>query len=136
MKCPVCRSDQIIKNGRRGAKQSYRCKECGRQFVESYASRGYSRDAKQICLNLYRSGMGFRAIERATGISHNTVINWVRQEEPVSVDVAEPTETTELEELNQLSADDRLESQRSKIWLHHSRRKALVNKMSLLHLVA
>ena len=23
-------------------------------------------------------GMGFRAIERVTGISHNTVLNWVR----------------------------------------------------------
>jgi hypothetical protein len=23
--------------------------------------------------------MGFRAIERSTGVNHNTVINWVRQ---------------------------------------------------------
>lgn len=104
MKCPVCRSAQINKNGHRGAKQSYRCKDCGRQFVESYSSRGYSSDAKQICLKLYHNGMGFRAIERATGVSHNTVINWVREEASTLPD-AEHTETTELEALPELSEE-------------------------------
>ena len=42
-------------------------------------TRGYSKDAKQICLRLHQNGMGYRAIERITGVSHNTVINWVRE---------------------------------------------------------
>jgi transposase-like protein len=81
MKCPRCRSTQVSKNGYRREKQSYLCKACGRQFIESYSSRGYSEDAKQICLNMYQNGVGLRAIERITGISHNTVGNWVRQAE-------------------------------------------------------
>jgi AcrR family transcriptional regulator/predicted RNA-binding Zn-ribbon protein involved in translation (DUF1610 family) len=34
MKCPQCYSQQISKNGSRRGKQCYRCKDCGRQFVE------------------------------------------------------------------------------------------------------
>jgi transposase len=28
---------------------------------------------------MHQNGLGFREIERLTGISHNTIINWVRQ---------------------------------------------------------
>jgi len=81
MNCPKCGSTYINKNGHCRGKQNYRCKVCGRQFVESRSVKGYSEDAKQICLKMYRDGAGFRAIERVTGISHNTVINWVKQSE-------------------------------------------------------
>lgn len=55
--------------------------------------KGYSEDAKQICLKMYRDGSGFRAIERATGISHNTIINWVKQAaaDPGSLSEPEPS---------------------------------------------
>jgi transposase-like protein len=79
MKCPKCESEQIRKNGHRSDKQNYLCKICGRQFVESYSQRGYSDDAKQICLKMHQNGLGFREIERLTGISHNTIINWAKQ---------------------------------------------------------
>ena len=33
--CPTCGSDDIVKNGlTRRAKQSHKCRDCGRQFVE------------------------------------------------------------------------------------------------------
>lgn len=79
MKCPKCSSTDVNKNGHCRGKQNYRCKSCGRQFLEFYSIKGYSNDAKQICLKMVRDGLGFRAIERATGVSHNTVINWVKQ---------------------------------------------------------
>lgn len=78
-KCPHCKSKSISKNGRRHNKQRYICKECGKQFLESYSTKGYPEEVKQRCLDLYKEGMGFRAIEKKTGISHNTVINWVKQ---------------------------------------------------------
>ena len=28
---------------------------------------------------MYVNGIGFRAIERLTGVNHNTVINWVKE---------------------------------------------------------
>lgn len=81
MKCPKCGSEQLRKNGHQYGKQRFLCKECGRQFIESYSPRGYSEDVKQICLRMYRSSIGFREIERLTGISHNAIINWVKREE-------------------------------------------------------
>lgn len=81
MKCPNCGSTQIRKNGHRNGKQNFLCKDCGRQFIESYSQRGYSEDVKQICLKMYQNGLGFREIERITGLSHNTIINWVKQAE-------------------------------------------------------
>lgn len=36
MICPHCQSKQVTKNGYRRGKQCYRCKECGKQFVENY----------------------------------------------------------------------------------------------------
>jgi transposase-like protein len=78
MKSPQCESTNISKNGQRGGKQNYICHHYGRQFVQFYEPKGYSRSIKEHCLNLYVNAMGFRAIERATGVNHNTVINWLR----------------------------------------------------------
>jgi transposase-like protein len=80
MKCPHCSSEQSQKNGHRQGRQNYRCKNCGRQFVESYLQRGYSSDAKQICVRMYRAGLTLRKIERLTGISHSSIYSWVKQE--------------------------------------------------------
>ncbi|MDZ4876838.1 MAG: hypothetical protein CLLPBCKN_008449 [Chroococcidiopsis cubana SAG 39.79] len=34
--CPNCQSDAVVKNGRtRHEKQNYKCRDCGRQFVEA-----------------------------------------------------------------------------------------------------
>jgi len=79
MKCPDCKSEQLSKNGHRHGKQRYLCKTCGKQFPQDYAFRGYSAAVKQQCLDLHREGMGFREIERQTGVSHNTVIHWIKQ---------------------------------------------------------
>ena len=92
VKCPTCKSTQIRKNGHRHNKQSYICKSCKRQFIESYATKGYSDTVKEQCLKLYANGMGFRAIERETGVNHNTIINWVRQATTVSIDTPEVEE--------------------------------------------
>ena len=96
MKCPRCGSDQINRNGRSDGKQNYICKQCGRQFLEIYTPRGYSEDAKKICLRMYANGMGFRAIERATGVSHNTVINWVKQSDTGFLDISQSPEKLDI----------------------------------------
>ncbi|BAZ24157.1 TetR family transcriptional regulator protein [Kalymmatonema gypsitolerans NIES-4073] len=79
MKCPHCDGERISKNGHRHGKQRYICKDCGKQFPEAYSLQGYGDEVKQQCLELYRDGVGFREIERRTGVSHNTVIYWVKQ---------------------------------------------------------
>lgn len=102
MKCPRCESPQTQKNGHRQGRQNYRCKTCGRQFVESQIQKGYSSEIKQICLRMHRNGMGFREIERITGISHNTIINWVRQVDLQTNDSSNDLQTPDDAELERL----------------------------------
>ena len=76
--CPQCGNHDIRKNDHRRGKQNYQCKQCGRQFIESYSEIGYSQEIKEKCLEMYVNGMGFRGIERVTKINHNTIIRWVK----------------------------------------------------------
>ena len=102
MECPQCKSSQHKKNGLRRGKQSYRCKDCGYQFVENPIARGYPTEVKKLCLKMYLNGMGFRAIARVTEIDHGTIINWVREkgeklsDEPQEEEIPEITEIDEL----------------------------------------
>jgi transposase-like protein len=68
----------VAKNGRQQGKQRYVCRGCGRQFLDRYTPRGYPLEIRQRCLDLHAQGVGFREIERQTGVDCNTVINWVK----------------------------------------------------------
>jgi transposase-like protein/AcrR family transcriptional regulator len=85
MVCPACQGDRVAKNGRQQGKQRYICKECGRQFLDRYTPRGYPQEIRQKCLDLHAQGIGFREIERQTGVDCNTVINWVKNIESNSI---------------------------------------------------
>jgi AcrR family transcriptional regulator/transposase-like protein len=85
MTCPDCQSDRVAKNGHQQGSQRYICRGCGRQFLDQYAHRGYPLEVRQQCLELHTQGIGFREIERRTGVNCNTVINWVKniQSKPI-----------------------------------------------------
>ena len=76
---PDCQSININKNGLKTGKQNQISSDGGRQFIDVYSERGYPQEVKKRCLHLYLEGNGFRRIERLTGVSHNTVINWVKK---------------------------------------------------------
>ena len=102
MNCPYCASKHIRKNGHRRGKQNYICTACARQFIESYSKRGYNEEIKRQCLTMYVNGMGFRAIERLTGVNHNTVINWVREVALKLPDAPEHSEIPEVVQVDEL----------------------------------
>ncbi len=97
MDCPHCQSSKVVKNGHRQGKQSYLCRGCNRQFRENSHPHAYSADVKDLCIKMSLNGMGFRGIERVTGICHNSSINWVRQAE-----AAIPDEDYEIPETAQI----------------------------------
>lgn len=115
MKCPECSSTQLLKNGRRRDRQCYKCKQCGRQFLESYRPWGYSDDVKQLCMKMYLNGMGLRAIERVTEIHHTTLIHWIRQ---AGINLPDAPESEEIPEVTQI---DELQTfvgnKKNKFWL-------------------
>jgi len=54
-------------------------------------------------LPMYRNGLGFRAIERVTGVNHHTVILWVKKAaaqlpvDPAAASMAESTQGDEVQ---------------------------------------
>ncbi len=116
MQCPYCESNKTRKNGFRRGKQNHKCTSCNRQFVEFHSPpRGYSDEVKQQCLKMYLNGMGFRAIERVTGVHHTTVIYWVKQLGNQLPDTPEIEAIPEVGELDELETF--VGSKKNKIWL-------------------
>ncbi len=92
------------------------CVDCRRQFIDVYTSpKGYSGEVKAQCLKMYVNGMGFRGIERVTGVHHTTVITWVRQVGELLPDTYDPETTPQVGELDELETFVR--SKKNKIWL-------------------
>jgi transposase-like protein len=102
MKCLNCNSNQTVKNGYRKGRQCYKCKQCGRQFLEFYRPWQYSDDVKQLCIKMYLNGMGLRGIERVTDIHHTTVMGWVKAAGLNLPDVPETDEEPEITDLDEL----------------------------------
>ena len=62
--CPRCQSSKIVKSGVVKDRQRFRCNNCNYNVIKA--------------LQLYLEGVSFREIERLLGISHTSVMNWVR----------------------------------------------------------
>ncbi len=80
LQCPKCVSTHLAKNGRsRHGHQRYVCRQCKATFGEA-DHRRIDEAKKEDALRHYAEGIGLRAIERLVGVSHNSVMNWVREE--------------------------------------------------------
>ena len=77
--CPKCESKDFVKHGIVKQRQRYLCKGCRYKFTVN--KRGKELEAFYVVrsLQLYLEGLGFRSIERILGISHVTVMNWVKK---------------------------------------------------------
>jgi len=77
--CPKCKSDAINKSGVVKERQRYHCKQCGYHFTVE--KEGKSIDPYYVikALQLHIEGVTYREIERILGVSHVSVMNWVRK---------------------------------------------------------
>jgi transposase-like protein len=78
MKCPQCASEQIIKNGRiHNGKPKYKCKRCGRQFVEEPQWRPVPDETKGQIQKLLCERISLAGIVRVTGVSARWLQSYV-----------------------------------------------------------
>jgi thiol-disulfide isomerase/thioredoxin len=77
--CPKCDSTKSSKNGVIKEKQRFKCLSCNYNFTVE--KMGKSIDSYYVikALQLYIEGVNFREIERLLGISHVSVMNWVKK---------------------------------------------------------
>lgn len=77
--CARCQSDELIKSGVVGGRQRYKCKSCGYHFSVGKVGKKIDDYFVLKALQLYLEGVSYREIERLLGVSHVSVMNWVKQ---------------------------------------------------------
>ena len=77
--CPNCNSNSIIKSGIINDRQRYKCKNCSYYFTVNKLGKKIDDYYVNKALQLYLEGLTYREIERILGISHVSVMNWVKK---------------------------------------------------------
>ncbi len=77
--CPKCKSDEYVKSGVIKGRQRFKCTSCGYHFTVFKEGKNIDPYYVVKSLQLYIEGISFREIERILGVSHVSVMNWVRQ---------------------------------------------------------
>jgi transposase-like protein len=77
IKCKECGASKYVKNGFVQGVQRYKCKECGKNFVEGDKRQKYTTADRLKVLKLYLENCGIRTIERLTGIRNSQVSQWI-----------------------------------------------------------
>jgi transposase-like protein len=77
--CPKCLSEEYVKSGVVKQRQRYHCKKCGYNFTVQKEGKKVDYYYVTKALQLYLDGVSYREIERILGVSHVSVMNWVKQ---------------------------------------------------------
>lgn len=77
--CPNCQSTRFTKAGILKERQRYKCKSCGYFFTVGKLGKQIDDYYVNKALQLYLEGLTYREIERILGVSHVSVMNWVKK---------------------------------------------------------
>lgn len=77
--CPNCSKSNYIKSGIVNKRQRYKCKSCGYFFTVEKLGKQIDSYYVNKALQLYLEGLTYREIERILGVSHVSVMNWVKK---------------------------------------------------------
>ena len=78
MNCPKCSSCNVVKNGSLGnGEPKFKCKTCGRQFVENPQKKPISDDTKQLIDKRLLERIPLAGIARVVGVSERWLQNYV-----------------------------------------------------------
>ncbi|MBT0811205.1 IS1 family transposase [Litoribacter ruber] len=77
--CPKCENQKVVKSGFSGGRQRYKCKKCNYYFSVNKIGKSIDKYYVVKALQLYIEGISYREIERILGVSHVSVMNWVKQ---------------------------------------------------------
>lgn len=77
--CPSCSSENQIKSGVVNGRQRYKCKDCNYYFTVDKIGKKIDDYYVNKALQLYLEGLTYREIERILGISHVSILNWVKK---------------------------------------------------------
>jgi transposase-like protein len=68
--CPACASTHTVKNGKiHNGKQNYKCRDCGRQFVQAPQNKVIDQATKTLIDKLLLEKIPLAGIARVVGVS-------------------------------------------------------------------
>lgn len=85
MLCKNCGSSKIVKIGKSNGKQRYKCKSCGKTFLddENFAGMRTQKHVIAVAMDLYFDGMSVRKVQRQityifkVKVSQVTIYKWI-----------------------------------------------------------
>lgn len=78
MKCPICKKEKnVIKYGKIGETQRYKCKNCNYQFSKPNKN-GKPLEIKLLAFYMYLNGANTPIIARAFKVSATAVSKWIK----------------------------------------------------------
>jgi predicted Zn finger-like uncharacterized protein len=76
--CPACQSTYTVKNGKiHNGKQNFKCRECGRQFVEEPQNKRIDQETKTLIDKLLLEKIPLAGIARVVGVSEPWLQSYV-----------------------------------------------------------
>lgn len=80
MNCPNCSASKVVKYGHTHyGKQRFRCRECGRQFVEDASRQPISSETRELVDRCLDERLSLAAICRITGVSERWLQYYINQ---------------------------------------------------------
>jgi len=79
MDCLRCGSSCYIKSGKIKGQQRYECKQREYHYTVERRSNERPLETRQLALDLYLEGLGFRVIGRFLNMSNTAVLGWVKK---------------------------------------------------------
>lgn len=78
LNCPNRCSEQVVKNGKiHNGKQNFKCRACGRQFVQDPQNKIIDQDTKNLIDKLLLEKLPLAGIARVTGVSERWLQTYV-----------------------------------------------------------
>ena len=78
--CPTCNSTHVVKNGKiHNGKQNFKCRECGRQFVQDPQNKIIDPAIKTLIDKLLLEKIPLAGIARVAGVSEPWLQSYVNQ---------------------------------------------------------
>src|SRR5512146_3222921 len=78
--CPSCESSQTVKNGHiHNGKQRFKCRDCGRQFIENPTKKVIDQATRDLIDRLLLERISLAGIARATQVSEQWFQTYVNE---------------------------------------------------------
>jgi transposase len=77
--CPKCAHQHLVKSGKIGGTQRWRCRGCGYQFTRT-TPRGRPLWHQSLAVFLSCHGVAMHALGRMVGVRASSVLQWIRRD--------------------------------------------------------